>query len=130
MGKTPKTPEILETEWDLLDALWTLERGTARQVTEHLGGKRGWAYSTVKTLLDRMVVKGLVTARQVGHVWEFTPAVPRHKAQRWAWRRLVDVAFKGALAPTVAFVTRESKLSKHDRAELRALLDRLEEETD
>jgi BlaI family penicillinase repressor len=123
-----KTPELLETEWDLLDALWTLERGTARQVTEQLGDKRGWAYSTVKTLLDRMVDKGLVTARQVGHVWEFTPAVPRHKAQRWAWRRLVDVAFKGALAPTLAFVTRDSKLSKKERAELRTILDGLEDD--
>jgi BlaI family penicillinase repressor len=123
-----KTPEILETEWDLLDALWTLERATARQVTEQLDDKRGWAYSTVKTLLDRMVDKGLVTARQVGHVWEFTPAVPRQKAQRWAWRRLVDVAFQGALAPTLAFVTRDSKLSKKERAELRALLDRLEDD--
>src|SRR5436305_11511782 len=123
MGKTLKAPEILATEWDLLDALWTLERGTARQVTEHLGGKRGWAYSTVKTLLDRMVDKGLVVARQVGSVWEYTPAFPRRKAQTWAWRRFVDVAFGGGVAPSVAFVAREGKLSRKERAGLRVLLD-------
>jgi BlaI family transcriptional regulator, penicillinase repressor len=127
----PRTPpEILETEWDILDALWQAERATARQVTEALQERRGWAYSTVKTLLDRMVEKNLVQARQVGNVWEYTPALPRQKAQRWAWRRLVDVAFGGATAPTLAFVAKETKLSRRDRAELRALLDQLEKQDD
>jgi predicted transcriptional regulator len=120
------SPEILETEWDILDALWQLERGTAREVTEILIGKRGWAYSTVKTLLDRMVDKGLVAGRQVGNVWEYTPSLPRQKAQRWAWRRFVDVAFGGAVAPSLAFVAKESKLTKQERAELRTLLEQLE----
>ena len=124
-GKS-SSPEILETEWDLLDALWTAERATAREVAEALAAKRGWAYSTVKTLLDRMVDKQLVSARQVGNVWEYAPAIPRQKAQRWAWRRLVEVAFGGAVAPTLAFVAKESKLSKRERADLRALLERLE----
>ena len=125
----PRTPpDILETEWDILDALWQAERATARQVTEALQDRRGWAYSTVKTLLDRMVEKSLVQARQVGNVWEYTPALPRQKAQRWAWRRLVDVAFGGATAPTLAFVAKETKLSRRERAELRALLDELEQD--
>ena len=125
----PRTPpDILETEWDILDALWQAERATARQVTEALQDRRGWAYSTVKTLLDRMVEKSLVQARQVGNVWEYTPALPRQKAQRWAWRRLVDVAFGGATAPTLAFVAKETKLSRRERAELRALLDKLEQD--
>src|SRR5690242_17930264 len=121
-------PEILETEWDILEALWAAERATARQVTEALADRRGWAYSTVKTLLDRMVEKELVVGRQVGNVWEYTPAMPRQRAQRWAWRRFVDMAFGGAVAPTLAFVARETKLGKAERAELRALLRQLESE--
>jgi predicted transcriptional regulator len=66
----------------------------------------------------------------VGNVWEYTPALPRQKAQRWAWRRLVDVAFGGATAPTLAFVAKETKLSRRERAELRALLDQLEQQDD
>ena len=128
MAPQKAPPEILETEWDILDALWTVERATAREVTTALAGKRRWAYSTVKTLLDRMVDKGLVVARQVGSVWEYTPAFPRRKAQTWAWRRFVDVAFGGAVAPSVAFVARESKLSRKERAELRVLLDGLEDD--
>ena len=38
---------------------------------------------------------------------------------------LADV---GAVAPTLAFVARESKLNRRERAELRALLDQLEKD--
>jgi BlaI family penicillinase repressor len=127
MTQSKAPPEILETEWDILDALWTAERATAREVAEALAGKRGWAYSTVKTMLDRMVEKGLVEGRQVGNVWEYRPALVRRKAQRLAWRRFVEVAFGGAVAPTLAFVAQESKLSKEERAKLRALLQEIGE---
>jgi BlaI family transcriptional regulator, penicillinase repressor len=115
---------IHETEWDLLEVLWERERGTAREVTEALAKKRGWAVSTVKTLLDRMVKKGLIAARQVGNVWEYTPAVQPVQARRSAWTELVEKAFGGAVAPALHFLAKDAKLSKKELAELRALLDR------
>lgn len=114
---------IHETEWDLLEVLWTKERATAREVAEALTKKRGWAVSTVKTLLDRMVAKELVAARQVGNVWEYTPAVQAVDARRSAWAELVGKAFGGSVAPALHFLAKDAKLSKKDLAELRALLD-------
>jgi predicted transcriptional regulator len=111
------------TEWDLLEILWTKERATAREVTEALAKKRGWAVSTVKTLLDRMVQKELVAARQVGNVWEYTPAVRAVEARRSAWAELVGKAFGGAVAPALHFLAKDAKLSKKELAELRSLLD-------
>jgi BlaI family penicillinase repressor len=118
--------KIHETEWDLLEALWTSERATAREVAEAVESKRGWAVSTVKTLLDRMVEKGLVHARQVGNVWEYTPAVKRVDARRTAWGEFVKKAFGGSAAPALHFLATDAKLSKKELAELRALLDRSE----
>jgi BlaI family penicillinase repressor len=117
---------IHDTEWDLLEVLWAKERATAREVTEALAKKRGWAVSTVKTLLDRMVRKELVAARQVGNVWEYTPAVRPVEARRSAWAELVRKAFGGAVAPALQFLARDAKLSKKELAELRALLGRKE----
>jgi BlaI family penicillinase repressor len=119
---------IHETEWDLLEALWTRERGTAREIAELLAKKRGWAVSTVKTLLDRMVQKDLVHARQVGNVWEYTPAVRPVEARRSAWTELVEKAFGGSVAPALHFLAKDAKLSKKELAELRALLDAKEKD--
>jgi len=117
-----KNATIHGTEWDLLEVLWAKERATAREVSEALAEKRGWAVSTVKTLLDRMVQKGLVAARQVGNVWEYTPAVAPVEARRSAWGELVEKAFGGAVAPALHFLAKDAKLSKKELAALRALL--------
>ena len=100
------------------------------EVAEALQDRRGWAYSTVKTMLDRMASKGLVAARQVGNVWEYSPAVAHGKARKWAWRRFVDVAFGGAVASSLAFVAKESKLSRADREALKRALDEMEDDHD
>jgi predicted transcriptional regulator len=121
---------INDTEWDLLDVLWKAERATAREVAEALAKKRGWAVSTTKTLLDRMVPKGLVNARQVGNVWEYSPALRRVDARRGAWAQFVEKAFGGASAPALHFLAREAKLSKKELDELRSLLDAKEDRHD
>jgi BlaI family penicillinase repressor len=119
---------IHETEWDLLEVLWEKQRATAREVTEALAKKRGWAVSTTKTMLDRMVQKELVTGRQVGHVWEYTPAVKPVEARRSAWAELVGKAFGGSIGPALHFLAKDAKLSKKELAELRALLEAKEKE--
>lgn len=121
-----KRVKIHETEWDLLEALWTAERATAREMAEALADKRGWAVSTVKTLLDRMVEKGLASARQVGNVWEYTPAVKRVDARRTAWGEFLQKAFGGSAAASLHFLAKDAKLSKKELAELRTLLEKKE----
>lgn len=121
MGKTSKG--IQATEWDLLSALWDMERGTAREVCEALESTRGWAYSTVKTMLDRMVKKQLVEARRVGNVWEYSPAIAQEDAQRGAWRGFVDTVFGGSMAPALRFLAGDAKLTKRQREQLVALLE-------
>jgi len=116
MSKNRRSPaEISEGEWDLLEALWELRHATARQVAEHLHERRGWAYSTVKTMLDRMAAKGLVRARQVGNVWEYTAAVESAEARKSAWRRFIQSAFGGAVAPALAFIASEANLTRKER---------------
>jgi BlaI family penicillinase repressor len=117
-------PSIQATEWDLLEVLWKVERATAREVAEALVDERGWAYSTVKTMLDRMLKKGLVAARRVGNVWEYTPAIPRVDAQRGAWRRFVDTVFDGAMAPALQFLANDARLTRKQRDALLQLLAR------
>lgn len=114
---------IHETEWDLLEVLWKKKTASAREVADALAKKRGWAVSTVKTLLDRMAQKGLVAARRVDDVWQYTPALPAVDARRSAWAEFIEKAFGGGVAPALHFLAKEAKLSKRELAALRALLD-------
>jgi BlaI family penicillinase repressor len=119
----PGDGAIAATEWDLLEALWELEHATAREVAEALTERRGWAYSTVKTMLDRMAKKGLVIGRRVGNVWEYRAAFGRSEARRGAWRRFVETAFGGAMAPALRFLATDAKLTRRQREQLARLLE-------
>jgi BlaI family penicillinase repressor len=114
---------ISDAEWDLLDALWEHDAATAREVADALRERRGWARTTVKTLLERMVAKGLVEGRRVGPVVEYRAAVKPAEARRTAWRRFVDAAFGGSLSPALEFLAKDAKLTAKQRATLRRLLE-------
>ncbi|QOI99751.1 MAG: BlaI/MecI/CopY family transcriptional regulator [Phycisphaeraceae bacterium] len=113
---------INETEWDVLNALWRGGPATARGITEALSPTRGWAYSTVKTVLDRMAEKGLVHARRVGNVWEYSAKVREGEARRSAWRRFLAGAFGGAVEPALGFIAHEAGLTPKEREKLARLI--------
>ena len=74
-------------------------------------------------MLDRMVRKQLVSARRVGNVWEYRPAVPREDARRGAWHGFVETVFGGAMAPALRFLATDAKLTRKQREQLLAMLE-------
>lgn len=117
---------ILQTEWDLLGVLWRQGTGTATTIAAALQEKRGWAYSTVKTQLDRMVAKGLVTSRRVGNVYEYAAAIPPDEARLGAWKRFLREAFGGAIDPALRFIVEDARLSPKQQERLRRMLEEID----
>jgi BlaI family penicillinase repressor len=118
-----------ETEWDILRVLWERGECTARDVADALEERRDWAYSTVRTMLERMRAKGRVSGRKVGNAWVYTAAVPQVDAQRSAWRDFAETVFDGT-AGALRFIATDAKLSDRQRSKLLALLAEEEEEDD
>ncbi|WP_252898906.1 BlaI/MecI/CopY family transcriptional regulator [Secundilactobacillus odoratitofui] len=57
--------EITPSEWELMRIVWTKGEIFSRELIDLLQAKRQWSDSTVKTLLRRLVNKGLlVTEKQ------------------------------------------------------------------
>lgn len=112
-----------DTEWDIMSVLWEAGTATASEVAAALAERRGWKYSTVKTMLDRMVDKQMVEAQRVGNVWAYSAAIPRVDAQRTAWQRFVDTVFDGSMKPALQFIATDAKLTKRQREQLLALLE-------
>ncbi len=126
MGRN-RSDRITDAEWTALNALWNMKRCTASELAETLKDDKGWAYSTVKTLLDRMVTKKLVKARRVGNVWEYKPAVSKNSAVRGAWRRFVDLAFGGAMEPALHFLATDKSMTPSQKKALSSLLKQVPE---
>lgn len=57
--------ELFESEWAILQKVWELEPCAAPTVLEAFQGEKGWAYTTVKTMIGRMVKKGLLKTEKM-----------------------------------------------------------------
>lgn len=62
------------SELEVLKALWSSQRLSAREVHDRIGEAQGWSYSTTRTVIQRMVDKGLVTKDSVHGLAVFAAA--------------------------------------------------------
>ena len=114
--------ELTEAEWAIIKAVWELEPCTAPDIREKLKCQTAWTYSTVRTLMYRMVAKGLLAAEKVRNLTIYRSAVTREQAQRGELFYTLKHAFNGALTPMVQCLLDTGNLSAHELAELEELI--------
>lgn len=125
MGKP--LPEMAKSEWRLMEALWEHGRATATDLQGALQESQGWAYSTVKTMLDRLVEKGYVKYRRVGNVYEYSPKVKRPAAVERVLDDVADRVLSGSVTPFIHRLVERRRLTKEEVDELRSILDQYSE---
>jgi BlaI family penicillinase repressor len=113
---------LFDSEWTILQVVWDLEPCSAPAVQEVLQKDKGWAYTTVKTLMDRMVKKDLLKTERIRNLYLYRSAVTRAEAQRSEILRTVKRAFDGALTPMMQFLIENESLSEQEYQELARLI--------
>lgn len=87
-----------------LKALWSLEQGKVKEVQQIVSQTRPLAYTTIMTVLDRLVRKGKLTRQKVGRAFLYSPHTPRDVMRRAAIRELVEGYFDGSEEQLIDFL--------------------------
>jgi BlaI family penicillinase repressor len=116
---------ISEAELAVMDVLWADSPLTAMDVATRIDPARGWSDRTVKTMLGRLLAKGVLAHVEDGRRYLYRPLVARDAYVATESRRLVDRLFGGRAAPLVAHLAETQALSAADIAELEALVKEL-----
>jgi BlaI family penicillinase repressor len=117
-----KPIELTEAEWVIIKTVWDHEPCAAPTVQELLEKEKSWAYSTVRTLMDRMVAKGLLKSEKVRHLTLYRAAVSRGQAQKGELLYTLKNAFNGALTPMLQCLLEDQKLTGKELDELEELI--------
>ena len=117
-----KTVELTEAEWSIIKAVWEHEPCAAPTIQEKLHKQKEWTYSTVRTLMDRMVAKGLLTAEKIRNLTLYRSAITRAQAQKVELLYTLKHAFNGALTPMMQCLLESHELSADELAELETLI--------
>lgn len=113
---------ISSAEHEVMEVLWRESPLTAAEVAERVPAEKSWSIRTVKTLLSRLLAKGVIDHREEGRRYLYSPAVAREDYVAQESRRLLDRLFGGRVTPLVAQLAERDALSKADIAEIEALL--------
>ena len=113
---------LTKAEWQIMNALWKNYPASVRDVIENLEGDVNWAYTTVKTMLDRLAKKGVLKVNKNRHVSMYEPTVSQRKTRQVAIKSFVNQAFDGAIGTLMHHLVAEEELSKRQREELVRIL--------
>ena len=117
---------ISEAESVVMEVLWRKSPISTEEVMEALKPNGKWQETTVKTLLNRLLKKGAVSARKDGRRYLYSPVLTRKEWLSEESTGLLNRLFGGRVAPLVAHFSQQRKLTKKDLADLKQLIKELD----
>ncbi len=124
----PKHEHPTPAELEVLQILW--ERGpcTVRQVLGVLNRRRRRAYTSVMSLLNVMVEKGLLARKPLGRAFIYQARAQRRPTLTGMAADLVGRAFAGSASALVAALLQPDRVNDQELEAMRRAIDAYEKE--
>lgn len=119
---------LSDGEWKLMNLLWQNPPQTITHLTKELEQTTGWGRNVIITMLKRLEAKGAVCHEEGERAKLFYPCVDRDGAVIEETRGFLNRMYQGSLSLLVNAMVNSSGLSDEEIEELKAILDKAEEE--
>lgn len=119
---------ISEAESHVMDVVWRAGQPVyADDVIAALVSEQRWQEPTIKTLLNRLLKKGALSATKDGRRYLYKAVLKRDQWVSSESAGMLERLFGGRVAPLVAHFGKHRKLSAQDIAELKKLIGELDD---
>lgn len=101
-----------ELEKSVMDVLWEKGEATGREVLEEIGRDRPLAFTTVLTVMDRLLKKGLIKRIKRGRLFVYAPSMSRddfvRQVSREVLQGILDISASSAASSFVDILYKTS----------------------
>ena len=115
-------------EQPIMEAVWELEEASVADVLAQMPDEP--AYTTVKTVMERMEKKGLLVRTKIRRAYTYRPALSRAELEAQASGRMVESLLQSFGSAAVAQFAQTVREDPAQLAELRELLADLPDESE
>lgn len=115
--------KISTTEWKVMEVLWRGKEMPAARVVEELKDT-GWSDRTIRTLLSRLVKKGVADYRAEGKSYIYFAVISKDECIKKENRDFINKIFNGSVKEFMASLIKNENLTKDEIKKLRELLDK------
>lgn len=120
-----RTNRISDSEWQIMEQVWANSGITQPVLMEFLGDK--WNKNTVHTFLKRLCDKRYLQVEKETSPYRYVPLVSREACEKEERKCFLDRVYQGSAGRMVTAFVRDGGLKEEEVAELRKLLDGLEQ---
>jgi BlaI family penicillinase repressor len=114
---------ISDAEWRVVQVVWDHGSATAADVIAALASRAAWSHRTIRTLLARLVDKGVLQAEADGNRYVYRAAVSRAQCVREEGRSFLDRVFGGDVAELLVHFVEQADIPPEQIEQLKSLLD-------
>lgn len=115
-------------EWKIMKLLWSNETMTVGQIVTAVEGDTDWSKNTVFTMLKRLEEKGAVRMLSTKRPQQYIATISKKQAALEETGSFLTRVYDGSLGLFVSALSGYRGLSQKEIDELRAILDKAEEE--
>jgi len=129
MARKKQDDLLTPLELEIMKVLWIEREAGVAKIVEQLGSERDLAYNTVQTMLTVLHRKGKVERKLKDRAYVYKPAISYEDAACQAVSNLLGRMFAGRPEDLVMSMVRTRRLTKEKLAELKLLVDKMDEES-
>ena len=118
---------ISAAESKVMEVIWRTSPIASEEVVSALTHMEEWQEPTVKTLLNRLLKKGAISAQKDGRRYLYSPILSREQWLASESQGFLDRLFDGRLVPLVSHFSQHKKLTKKEIGELKRLIQELDD---
>lgn len=114
---------ITDAEWEVMRVVWANDLVTSRTVISVLKEKMNWTESTIKTILGRLVEKGVLNTEQEGRKFIYTANIEEKEAIRDYTEDIFNRICKKKVGNVIGSIIEDHVLSFDDIDRLEKILE-------
>ena len=113
--------KITGSELEVMKLLWRAEDAlSVTEIREGLQRSKEWESATIKTLIARLVSKGVVR-QEKRNVYYYSPVITEKEYSAWATDDLISRLYNGSARALVAALVHSDGLTQQDLDELQQM---------
>lgn len=113
---------LTPVEFELMNILWKIERGTVRDCMAHLSENRNLAYTSVSTILRILEQKKILTTEKTGRQHIYIPLFSKEKFATHSVKKIVNQVFSGNSVELVTYLMNKNDLTVNEITAIQKLL--------
>lgn len=121
-------PDLSKAEYDILRLLWKSGRSTVREVHDQITHTTGWAYTTTKTMMDRMVKKDMLKREEFHGIFLYSPLISRPAGLAKLVKFFADRVLETDASTVVSMFAGSKTISPEELEELERLIEKIEQD--